>query len=53
MENSFLRRIEKVILKMESSQSIDQIQNVRKLVGFKRYYRVKLGNYRLGFEDTL
>ncbi len=51
-DKTLLKRIEKVILKMESAESIDQIQNVRKLAGFKRYYRVKLGNHRLGFERT-
>jgi mRNA interferase RelE/StbE len=51
-DKALLRRIEKVILKMESAESIDQIQNVRKLTGFKRYYRVKLGNHRMGFERT-
>jgi len=51
-DKTLLGRIEKVILKMESAESIDQIQNVRTLAGFKRYYRVKLGNHRLGFERT-
>lgn len=45
-----LDRIEKVILQMESAESIQQIRNVRKLVGFETYYRVKLGNHRIGFE---
>jgi mRNA interferase RelE/StbE len=43
-------RIEKAILQMESAESIDQIRNVKKLTGFKTYYRVKLGNHRIGFE---
>ena len=47
---SLFPRIEKIILTIEKAQSISEIQNVRKLVGFKAYYRIRIGDYRLGFE---
>ena len=47
---TLLKKIEQVIIQMESAQSLDQVPGVKKLTGFKSYYRVKIGNYRLGFE---
>jgi mRNA interferase RelE/StbE len=41
--------IKKVIESIEASESIRQIQNVKKLVGYKNAYRVRVGNYRIGF----
>jgi len=45
-----LGKIEKVIIQLESAQSLEQVSNVKKLIGFKNYFRVQIGNYRLGFE---
>ncbi|UXE65128.1 MAG: type II toxin-antitoxin system RelE/ParE family toxin [Chryseotalea sp. WA131a] len=41
--------IKKVIESIEASESIRQIQNAKKLVGYKNAYRVRVGNYRIGF----
>ena len=49
-EASVLIKIEKIILKAEEATSIQQIPNTKKLSGFKNYYRIKIGDYRLGFE---
>jgi mRNA interferase RelE/StbE len=37
-------------LNAEAAQSIQDIPNVKKLSGYKSYYRIKIGDYRLGFE---
>jgi len=49
---SILRRIEKSIIKAENANSIEQIPNSIKLTGHKLYYRIKIGDYRLGFEKS-
>lgn len=49
-DKSLLGKIESVIIQLESAQSLDQILNVKKLTGFKNYFRVQIGSYRLGFE---
>ena len=49
-DSGTLKKIEQIILQAEDAKSIAEIKNVRKLTGFKKYYRIKLGNYRLGFE---
>lgn len=45
-----LSKIENVITEFEKVDSISEIRSVKKLTGFKAYYRVRLGDYRLGFE---
>ena len=49
-DKKLLRRIELALLKAEESESIEAIPNTRKLSGFSDYFRIKLGDYRLGFE---
>ena len=43
-------RIEKIILEFEKSKSLTDLPNIKKLTGFKNYYRLRIGEYRLGFE---
>ena len=50
VKNSLLKTIEV----MELANSLDQIPNVKKLKGHKSAFRVRIGDYRLGFffEDS-
>lgn len=34
---------------MESIDSLDEIPNIKKLKGHKSAYRIRIGDYRLGF----
>jgi mRNA interferase RelE/StbE len=45
-----LKRIEKTILVVENSENLSSIPNIKKLTGFKRYFRLKIGDYRIGIE---
>jgi mRNA interferase RelE/StbE len=45
-----LRRIEDIIYTLESAKSIEQVSNIKKLIGYSSYYRIKSGVYRIGFE---
>lgn len=49
-DKNLLKKIEKVIIQLETVQSLDQISHLKKLTGFKNYFRVQIGSYRLGFE---
>ena len=42
-------KIIQTINNCEAAKSVDKILNVRKLSGFKNYYRIRLGDYRIGF----
>lgn len=49
-DNTLLSKLEKIILNLESANSITDISGVKKLSGYKNYYRIRIGDYRLGFE---
>jgi mRNA interferase RelE/StbE len=60
-EKSFLKDIEKLndknvaaklkakLIEFEEFDDLANIQNIKKLKGYKVYYRLKIGDYRLGF----
>lgn len=45
-----LKRIENIIYSLESAESIENVSNIKKLIGYTSYYRIKMGVYRIGFE---
>jgi mRNA interferase RelE/StbE len=49
-DQTVLAKIKKLILKMETATSITEITGVKKLSGHKTYYRIRIGDYRMGFE---
>ena len=49
-DSKLLQKIEKIILKCELASDLFEIKNVKKLVGFSNYSRIKMGDYRIGFE---
>ena len=49
-DNKLLNKIESTIISLENAKSINDISNIKKLIGFKNYYRIRIGDYRLGCE---
>jgi mRNA interferase RelE/StbE len=49
-DKNTLLRIQNAILKSEKSLTLESIPGSKKLIGFSKYYRIKMGDYRLGFE---
>ncbi|MBK9109784.1 MAG: type II toxin-antitoxin system RelE/ParE family toxin [Saprospiraceae bacterium] len=47
---AFLSKVEQIISSFENARSLHALKNISKLTGFKAYFRVKIGDYRLGFE---
>jgi mRNA interferase RelE/StbE len=43
-----LTRIEATILQVEAVSSIEEIHNLKKLRGGSSYYRIRIGDYRIG-----
>lgn len=41
-------QIKKLIFKIESTQSLSEIQNIKKLAGRSDFYRIRIGDYRVG-----
>jgi len=44
------QKIWDTILALEEAATLRDVPNVKKMEGFKTFYRIKLGQYRLGFE---
>lgn len=61
-KNSFLKALQKVkdpvlrdaifevITNAENSETLSNIPNLKKLKGYTIYYRIRLGNYRIGLK---
>ena len=50
-DESTFKKIKKCILKLENTKGLVNIKNLKKLTGFKSYYRIRIGDYRLGFDS--
>ncbi|WP_373497377.1 type II toxin-antitoxin system RelE/ParE family toxin [Aquiflexum sp.] len=48
---SVFTKIEKTISICESAKTLSVIPNMKKLTGYKTYYRIRLGEYRIGIEQ--
>ncbi len=42
------KEIEKIIESAETAPTLSEIKNLKKLKGHKDFYRIRLGNYRIG-----
>ena len=61
-KKSFLKELKKLknkqlkdsiidcITQIESSQNITDIKNLKKLTGYESYYRIRIGDYRIGIK---
>lgn len=47
---ALFQKIEKIITEFERARSLNDLPNIKKLTGFRSYYRIRIGEYRLGFE---
>jgi mRNA interferase RelE/StbE len=61
-DSSFLKSLEKIknkqvlekisrkIIEFENAGNLREIPNITKLSGYSNYYRIRIGNYRIGIE---
>ena len=61
-KKSFLKDLKKVkddklknaiyecISNIESAEKVEDIKNLKKLTGYQNYYRIRLGQYRMGIK---
>jgi mRNA interferase RelE/StbE len=49
-DKNLLDKIEKTIIEIENTKNILELSDLKKMVGFETFYRIKIGNYRLGIE---
>ncbi|WP_026902498.1 type II toxin-antitoxin system RelE family toxin [Pedobacter glucosidilyticus] len=41
-------KLEKILTELENAKSLTQVKQIKKLQGYKDYYRIKSGDYRIG-----
>jgi mRNA interferase RelE/StbE len=46
-EKSILKKLSKIFEIAEKANKIQDISNIKKMIGFTNYYRIKSGNYRI------
>jgi mRNA interferase RelE/StbE len=49
-DRNLLARIEAVLFELEGSESLDPIPNVKVMKGHPDYFRIRIGDYRLGLK---
>jgi len=49
-DKQVLGKVKQVILQVEATADIQHIPNIKKMEGFKTFYRVRIGDYRIGLE---
>lgn len=47
-DKSLLKRVKEVIESVEHAKSISDLPNLKKLKSSKNYYRLRIGDYRIG-----
>lgn len=50
-DKKLLRNLKKLIIELENSDSLVDLPNVKKIKGYNSFYRIRMGNYRLGMEE--
>ncbi|MBK8902646.1 MAG: type II toxin-antitoxin system RelE/ParE family toxin [Anaerolineaceae bacterium] len=49
-DKQMLRHVQDVLEQVKAANNLSDIPNLKKLQGFESYYRLRLGEYRLGIE---
>ncbi len=49
-DKKLLRKLQAFISTIENVDTIQKIPHVKKIEGYKSYYRIKIGHHRLGME---
>ncbi|NUM80206.1 type II toxin-antitoxin system RelE/ParE family toxin [bacterium] len=48
LDKKILVNVNSVIEQVEDSHSLDQLNKLKKLKGYKTFYRIRIGDYRIG-----
>jgi mRNA interferase RelE/StbE len=50
LDDSLKQKIAAIINEVETSVALSDIKQLKKMKGYKTYYRIKTGDYRIGLE---
>lgn len=46
-----LQNLSNIITELENSKSLREISYIKKIKGYKTFFRIRIGDYRLGIEE--
>ncbi len=49
-QNSIKTKLKQVYISFENANHLQDIPNIKKMSGYTYFYRIRIGNYRLGFQ---
>jgi mRNA interferase RelE/StbE len=49
-DKTILTKTKELVLLLEDAPELKDVKSIKKLTGFKNYYRIRIGDFRLGFE---
>jgi mRNA-degrading endonuclease RelE of RelBE toxin-antitoxin system len=55
-DRTIRERVEEIIEQVERAKTLEKVPNVKKLRGYDLYYRIRVGDYRIGIRvdrDTI
>ena len=50
-DKKVLHNLNKLIIELENSKSFTELPHVKKIKGYDSFFRIRIGNYRLGLEE--
>ena len=50
LDADLLTKIKKIIVEVEQAEKLTEVRNIKKLKGEENYYRIRVGDYRLGIK---
>lgn len=50
LDADLFQRVQEIIEQVENAEKLSEIKNVKKIKGEVNYYRIKVGNYRIGIK---
>ncbi len=50
LDAELLTRVQEIIEQVEKAENLTKIRNIKKLKGEEEYYRIRVGDYRLGIK---
>ena len=50
IDADLLTKIKEIIAEVEKAEKLTEVRNIKKLKGEENYYRIRVGDYRLGIK---